>query len=351
MFCDAPGRTKLAEHHIPTNSTPPLRLPPYRLPHAHREFLKKELDETLKSGIIEPATGEWSSPIVLVKKKDGSLRLCVDFRKLNKMSQTDAYPMPRVDDQIDRVGKAKFISTLDLTRGYWQVPVADEDRPKTAFATPFGLFQFNVMPFGLQGAPATFQRLMDGVIQGLGDFSAAYLDDLIVFSETFEEHFHQLRKVLQRLREVGLTAKAKKCLFGADHCVYLGHLVGGGVVRPELTKLSAVEQFPAPTTKKQVRIFLGLTGYYRRFIPHYSSIATPLTDLTRKTAPTMVVWSKTCDFSFKKLKELMCTMPVLSSPDFEREFILQTDASERGIGAVSSQCDVDGQEHPVAPLQ
>ena len=196
------------------------------------------------------------------------------------------------------------------------------------------------MPFGLQGAPATFQRLMDGVIQGLGDFSAAYLDDLIVFSETFEEHLHQLRKVLQRLREAGLTAKAKKCLFGADHCVYLGHIVGGGVVCPELTKLSAVEQFPVPTTKRQVRIFLGLTGYYRRFIPHYSSIATPLTDLTRKTAPTMVVWSKTCVSSFKKLKELLCTMPVLSSPDFEREFILQTDASDRGIGAVLSQCDV-----------
>jgi len=157
------------------------------------------------------------------------------------------------------------------------VPVAVDDRPKTAFATPFGLFQFNVMPFGLQGAPATFQRLMDRVIQGLGDFSAAYLDDLIVFSETWAEHLQHVRTILQRLREAGLTAKARKCNFGADHCVYLGHVVGSGTVRPESTKLQAVHTFPRPQTKKQVRVFLGLTGYYRRFIPNYASVASPLT--------------------------------------------------------------------------
>ena len=156
----------------------------------------------LSSGIIEPSTSEWSAPIVLVKKKDGSLRLCVDYRRLNQVSVSDAYPTPRVDDLIDRVGGSSFISTLDLTRGYWQVPVADEDRLKTAFVTPFGLYQFNVMPFGLQGAPATFQRLMDHVIRGL-EFAAAYLDDLIVFSNSWSEHLAHVHAVLERLKEAG----------------------------------------------------------------------------------------------------------------------------------------------------
>ena len=302
----------------------------------------------LENGIIEPSCSEWSSPIVLVKKKDGSLRLCVDYRKLNQVSQMDAYPMPRVDELIDHVGRAKFILTLDLTRGYWQVPVATDDRPKTAFTTPFGLFQFNVMPFGLQGAPATFQRLMDQVIRGLGEFLAAYLDDLIVFSETWTEHLQHIRAILQRLREAGLTAKAKKCKFGTDHCVHLGHIVGGGTVYPESAKLQAVRDFPTPQTKKQVRVFLGLTGYYRRFIPDYASTAAPLTDLTRKSAPVRVVWSPNCDHAFQQLKDSLCTAPILRSPDFTRPFVLQTDASDRGVGAVLSQLDDEGQEHPVA---
>ena len=348
VFQNKPGLTSLAAHHVPTGSARPVRLPPYRLPYTYRQSVKEELDEMLENGIIEPSTSEWSAPIVLVRKKDKSLRLCVDYRRLNQVSQMDAYPMPRVDELIDRVGKARFISTLDLTRGYWQVPVAVDDRPKTAFATPFGLSQFNVMPFGLQGAPATFQRLMDRVIQGLGDFSAAYLDDLIVFSETWAEHLQHVRTILQRLREAGLTAKARKCHFGADHCVYLGHVVGGGTVHPESTKLQAVRTFPIPQTKKQVQVFLGLTGYYRRFIPNYASVASPLTDLTRKSAPVQVVWSLSCDRAFEDLKQSLCTSPILRSPDFTQPFILQTDASDRGVGAVLSQLDDEEQEHPIA---
>ena len=153
--------------------------------------MKKELAEMFESGIIEPSVSEWSAPIVLVKKRDHTLRLCVDYRRLNSLSKADVYPMPRIDELLDRRGKAKFISTLDLTRGYWQVPLSEEAKEKSAFATPFGLFQFNVMPFGLQGAPATFQRLMDRLIQGLNGYSTAYLDDLVVYSETWEEHLEQ----------------------------------------------------------------------------------------------------------------------------------------------------------------
>ena len=201
VFQAKPGRTTLVEHHIRTPEAKPRQLPPYRVPEAHKAEVKKEIEEMLADRIIEPSASEWSSPMVLVKKKDGSLRLCVDYRKLNQQSQGDAYPMPRIDDLIDLVGQSKFISTLDLTRGYWQVPVADESKPQTAFSTTFGLFQYNVMPFGLQGAPATFQRLMDGVVRGLTG-TAAYLDDLIVFSNTWTEHLGHLRGVLERLAKV-----------------------------------------------------------------------------------------------------------------------------------------------------
>uniref|UniRef100_A0A1X7SMY3 Reverse transcriptase domain-containing protein n=1 Tax=Amphimedon queenslandica TaxID=400682 RepID=A0A1X7SMY3_AMPQE len=247
----------------------------------------------------------------------------------------DAYPMPRIDDIIDRVG-------------YWQVPVAKEDQPKTSFATPFGLYQFTVMPFGLKGAPATFQRLMDCVIRGLESFVSAYLDDIIVFSESFEEHAKHLERVLLRLREAGLTAKPQKCILGTDHCSYLGHIIGGGKVQPELDKLHAVKEYPVPKTKKEVRGFLGLAGYYRRFIPNFSAIASPLSDLTKKMEPTAVKWTTSCDKAFNLLKDLLCQSPVLHSPDFSKEFILQTDASERGVGAVLSQLDNEGRDHPIA---
>lgn len=348
VFSNKPGCTSLAEHRIETGSAKPVRQHPYRLPHAYRDTVQEELRDMLEHGIIETSTSEWASPIVLVPKKDGSLRMCVDYRKLNSVSEADAYPMPRIDELIDRLGGAKFITTLDLTRGYWQVPVAQESRAKTAFTTPFGLYQFTVMPFGLHGAPATFQRIMDSLLNGAGSYSAAYLDDLVIYSGNWQEHLQHLREVLQRLREAGLTAKPAKCQFGTNSCVYLGHIVGGGEVRPEVAKSQAVADFPPPTTKKDVRAFLGLTGYYRRFVPDYATIALPLTDLTRKAAPNSVVWTAECDTAFTELKRRLTSAPVLKSPDFDREFILQTDASERGIGAVLSQRAVDGEEHPIA---
>ena len=285
VFSDKPGRTNMAEHSIITEQTIPVRRPPYRLPQAYKELVKTELDDMLENDIIETTSSEWASPIVMVKKKDGSLRMCVDYRRLNAVSHIDAYPMPRIDDLIDGLGNARFISTLDLTRGYWQLPVAEKDRHKTAFTTPYGQFQFKVLPFGLSGAPSSFQRLMDKLIKGCEGFTSAYLDDLVVFSNSWQEHLSQLRTVLNRIKEAGLTVKVGKCQFGTSKCVYLGHTVGNGSVEPELTKLQAVKTFPLPETKRQVRGFLGLTGYYRRFIPDYSSRAAPLTDLTRKSAP------------------------------------------------------------------
>jgi len=178
----------LIEHGIQTGEAQPIRLPPYRLPHAYRDIVQKELREMLAHRVIEPSTSDWAAPIVLVKKKDGSLRLCVDYRRLNSVSKADAYPMPRIDELIDQLGKAQYLSTLDLTKGYWQVPVSADAQQKTAFTTPFGLFEFKRMPFGLQGAPVTFQRMMDKLLDGLGDFARAYIDDLVVFSTSLEEH-------------------------------------------------------------------------------------------------------------------------------------------------------------------
>lgn len=209
---DKPGKTALLEHHIETGTANPVRLPPYRLPHAYREAVQKEIREMLEQGIIEKSSSEWAAPIALVKKKDGSLRMCVDYRRLNSVLREDAYPMLRIDDLIDRLGKARFITALDLTRGYWQMPVADKDQHKTAFTTPFGLFQFRVMPFGLNGAPASFQRLMDLVVDDLQEYAAAYLDDLIVYSDNWEDHLEYVKVILQRLRKAGLTVKPKKLM-------------------------------------------------------------------------------------------------------------------------------------------
>ena len=267
VLSSRPGRTEGVEHQIVTRAAKPVRLPPYRLSHAYRETVQKELKEMLAKGIMEPSTSQWAAPIILVPKKDGSLRLCVDCRRLNGITQSDAYPMPRVDELIDRLGGAKFITTLDLTRGYWQVLVAEADRHMTAFTTPFGLHQFSVMPFELQGTPATFQRMMDRLVDGCGAFTAAYLDDLVIHSNTWKEHLYHIKSIFMRLCAAGLTAKPSKCQFGMKDCGYLDHVVGSREVRPEVNKVDAVQSFAVPKTKWQVREFLDITGYYRKFIP------------------------------------------------------------------------------------
>lgn len=212
--------------------------------------------------------------------------------------------MPWVDELIDWLGNAAYITTLDLMRGYWQVPVEEQSRHLhlTTFMTPFSLYQFRMMPFGLSGAPATFQRLMDQVLRGLEAFVAAYLDDVVIYSVLWSEHLQHLRAVLQCLSQAGLTATPQKRQFGMKQCSYLGHVVGNGVVQPELPKLRAVETFPNPQTKKQVWSFLGLTGYYRKFIPKYAEVTSLLTDLMKKSARNHCIWTEACEVAFNTLK-------------------------------------------------
>ena len=262
-------------------------------------------------------------------------RFCNDFRKLNEISKYDAYPMPRIDELIERLGPARYISTLDLTKGYWQVPL-----------TPRGLYHYRVLPFGLHGAPATFQRLMDQVLKSHHQYAAAYLDDIVVHSPDWETHLRRLEAVLGALREAGLTANPTKCRLGLEEAEYLGHTVGRGRVRPQETKVQSIQTWPRPTTKRQVRTFLGLVGYYRQFVPQFASIAAPLHELTAKNQPNQVRWTAEMEAAFQQLKTTLCTGPVLATPDFTKQFVLQTDASEVGIGAVLSQVR-DNIEHPL----
>ncbi|XP_078244130.1 kelch-like protein 29 isoform X1 [Pogona vitticeps] len=350
VFSNKPGIVKGVMHRIHTGDAPPQAVSPYRVTGPYRDKVRKELDEMLRENIIVPSSSPWSSPIVLVDKPDGSIRFCVDYRKLNRVTTPDAYPMPRLDNLIETIGGCRFISSLDLVKGYWQLRIDPRDQEKTAFCSPFGLYEFRVLSFGLRNAPATFQRLMDQTLAGLSDFTVAYIDDIGIFSNTWEDHLIHLELVLQRLSAAGLTVKASKCQLGSPEIKYLGHMVGGGVIKPLEAKIEAVRDWPRPNTKKKVKSFLGLVGYYRKFIPRFSEIAAPLTDLTRKKADDRIPWTSDCEAAFQRLKEALINYPVLRAPDFDREFIIYTDASNSGVGAVLCQEDENGDQHPVSYL-
>ncbi len=319
---------------------------PYRIPEARRQAIEDEVQQMLKLGVIEPSCSPWSSPFVLVPKPDGTLRFCNDFCHLNEVSEFDGYPMPRVDELLERLGRARYISTLDLTKGYWQVPLSDSAKVKTAFSTPSGHWQYRTLPVGLHRAPATFQRLMDTVLWPHQQYAAGYLDDVVIHSERWEDHLDRLWRVFMELRRAGLAANPRKCHLALFEARYLGFRVGRGLIKPQERKVEAVRAAPRPSTKTQVRAFLGLAGYYRCFIPNFSSLAAPLTDLTRKGQPECVVWSPETEKAFQRIKSALTEEPVLRAPDFGCPFLLQTDASETGLGAVLSQVQ-EGEEHPI----
>ncbi|CAM4507914.1 unnamed protein product [Lepidochelys olivacea] len=292
-------------------------------------------------GIIHPSGSAWTSPVVLVPKPDGEIRFCVDCRKLNAVTRPDNYPMPHTDELLEKLGRAQFISTLDLTKGYWQVPLDESAKERSAFITHLGLYEFNVLPFGLRNAPATSQRLVDGLLAGLGEYAVPYLDNVAVFSDSWAEHLEHLQKVFERIREAGLTVKAKKCQIGLNRVTYLGHHMGQGTVNPLQAKVDAIQKRPVPKSKKQVQSFLGLAGYYRQFVPQYSQIAAPLTDLTKNKQPNAVQWTEECQKAFNQLKVTLVSDPVLRAPDFDKPFLVTTHASERGVGAVLMQEGLD----------
>ena len=299
----------------------------------------------LVADIIKPSKSPWSSPVVLVTKPDGTARFCLDYRKSNAVTKKDAYPIPRIDDTLDALGKAKFFTTLDLESGYWQIPMKDEDKEKTAFSTSQGHWEFQTMPFGVVNGPACFQRLMNYVLTGLHwTHCLVYLDDIIIFSRTFEEHMDRLKTVLSRLKKAGLTLKPRKCQWVQRSVKYLGHIISEDGIRPDSAKIKAVEDFPAPTSRTLVKKFLGMTSYYRRFVPNYASIVKPLTQLTKiRGQPKIFQWNEEAQRAFEHLKMSLLTEPVLRLPDFDRNFVVYTDASDYGLGAVLAQNFVDGE--------
>ena len=346
LFHDFPRKSGILLHDIElVPGTTPIRQQAYRVGPERKRKMKEEVEYLLRHGLARPSKSPWASPCILVPKEDGSSRFCTDYRKINNVTIKDSYPLPLIDDLIDSVGQAKFVTKIDLLKGYYQVGLTERAKLISAFITPFGLFQYEVMPFGLTNAPSTFQRLVNFIIQDL-DGVYCYLDDILVTGQTLEEHLSRLKSLFLRLEEAGLTINLKKSVFCKATVTYLGHIVGNGNVRPKTANIEAVLDYPVPTTRKSLQRFLGLASYYRRFCKNFSSVAAPLTSLT--SPKVKFVWDDECQASFEALKLFLCNNPVLKSPDFNRPFILHIDASDTGAGGVLLQDSPEGMLHPVS---
>lgn len=348
------GRTAAVKHQIPTGNAAPIRERYRPVPPTLYKEIRSLLQGMLEGGVIRESCSPWAAPIVLVQKKCGAWRFCVDYRKLNSVTHKDAFPLPRIEDSLTNLSAAEWYSTLDLASGYWQVEVDEPDREKTAFTTPFGLFEFERMPFGLTNGPATFQRLMQRCLGSqLTDSALVYLDDVILYSRDFNTHLQDLERVFQAMGQYGLKLRLDKCHLFRKQVKFLGHLVSGRGVAPDPDKLSAVQNWEPPTTVRQVRAFLGFVGYYRRFIKGFSKIAKPLNELlvgtgrSRSRSSPPVNWTQACESAFHQLKQQLLEAPVLAYANFESPFILYTDASNCGLGAVLAQ-QQDGIERVIA---
>ena len=316
--------------------------PLYRLSPAERDEVERQIKELTRLGYIRPSASPFGAPVLFVPKHDGTLRMCVDYRALNKLTIRNRYALPRIDQLLDQLGEAKVFSSLDLASGYHQVRIKESDVEKTAFRTPIGHYEYMVLPFGLTNAPATFQALMNNIFRKhLNKFVLVYLDDILVFSKTPEEHIGHLRTVLQILRDNRLYAKMKKCTFNAQEVKFLGHIVGVNGVRVDPAKVQAINDWPVPQNVHQVRSFVGLATYFRKFIQGFSSMVAPLHELTKKDVP--FKWTPQCQQAFESVKHTMTHAPVLAMPDFKKPFEVICDASVNGVGAVLMQ---DG--HPIA---
>ena len=330
-------------HTIPLEpgAVPPFR-PLYRLSPLEQAEAKRQIEEYLAKGWIEPSSSPYGAPILFVPKKNGQLRMCVDYRALNKVTVKNRFPLPRIEDLFDKLRHAKVFTSLDLAQGYHQIRITDADVPKTAFRTPYGHYQWRVLSFGLTNAPATFQRLMNDIFRAhLDKFVLVYLDDILIFSNSMEEHLQHLRTVLRLLRHNKLYAQPAKCQFMQDEVAYLGHIVGRGGLRVDPKKVAAVQEWTVPQDVGQLRSFLGLTNYFRKFLENYSTVVAPLTRMTGKNVQWK--WTKECQQAFVRVRNMLVHAPVLVLPDFNKPFTVVTDASDLGLGAVLLQ-----EDHPVA---
>lgn len=343
------GKTNVITHIIDTGDAKPVKQRFYAVSPKIENELFQEVNRMLALGVIEecPNTCSWNNPVTMVSKANGKKRFCLDARILNGFTVKDAYGLPIIDGLLSRLSDTHFISAIDLKDAFWQIPLDPNSRDKTAFTVPGRpLYRFTVMPFGLCNAPQTMCRLMDKVIpHHLQDRIFVYLDDLLVISATLEEHFALLEEVASRLRKANLTINVEKSRFALTYTRYLGYVVGGGRLQVDTEKVEAVKSFPIPKTTRHVRRFLGMSGWYSRFIPNYASIATPLTDLLGNKK---FQWTPKCQDAFNEIKDKLTTAPVLCHPDYNKTFFVQCDASKTGVGSVIFQKDDEGFDHPIA---
>ncbi|KAL5007068.1 hypothetical protein ScPMuIL_015874, partial [Solemya velum] len=353
------GKTDLVQHHIRLTDDVPFKQPFRRIPPAMFEEVRQHLNDMLESGAIRKSKSPYCSNVVLIRKKDGCLRLCIDMRQLNAKTVKDAYSLPRINDTLDTLIGAKYFSKLDLHSGFWQVEIAEEDKHKTAFSLgPLGFWECNRMAFGLTNAPSTFQRLMETCMGELNLRECLiFLDDILIFSDTFDEHLKRLQGVFERIEKHGLKLKPSKCEFFKTKVSYLGHVVSEIGIQTDPEKISALTTWPAPTNIKTLRSWLGFTGYYRRFIKDYAKIVKPLNDLLighptdkkakRKRKQVPWTWDLLQQQAFETIREKLISPPILAYADFKKPFILTTDASTDGLGSVLYQ-EQDGKERVIA---
>ena len=340
------GCTGLVEHEINTGDHAPIKQPPRRIGPVRRKEMEEAVEKLRRQGVIEKSFSPWSSNVVLVRKRDGTTRCCIDYRALNSVTLKDSYPLPRVDDTLDSLAGAQWFGTLDMTSGYHQVKLREQDKSKTAFSFGQGLWQFRYMPFGLCNAPATFERLMERVLDGLHWRTAlVFLDDVIVYGSSFEQELQRLSEVFCRFRAAQLKLSPKKCHLFQKEVRFLGHLVSDEGVSTDPAKISAVRDWPVPTCEGELRSFIGLCSYYRRFVKSFATIAAPLHNLLGKNVK--FEWSSACQQAFQQLKDALTSSPILQYPDPSKPFILDCDASNSGVGSVLSQ-KKDDQEFVVA---
>ncbi|GBN95052.1 Retrovirus-related Pol polyprotein from transposon 17.6 [Araneus ventricosus] len=348
IFSNIPGKTNLVEHDIELICDKPIKHKPYRMTNRQNDLLKAEIGKMLKYNIIEPGASEFTSPMILVETPGREPRPCIDYRKLNEITRTQFYPIPNIEQRVETVAKARYITLIDLTKGYWQIPLSKRAQGIAAFATSWGVYRPLRMPFGLKNAPFYFSKMMNEILEGCDEYAIPYLDDIAIFSQTWDEHLKHLQDVLERIKRAKLTIKPPKCKFAQDQVQYLGHIVGHGKRSPAELKVKAVQNFPIPTTKTEIRAFLGLAGYYRQYIPMFSVITAPLTDLLKgRNKKGKIEWNEECTKAIELLKDKLTSKPILHAPDFTKPFILQTDASDLGYGVVLAQKDNEGREHPI----
>jgi len=348
MVFDAPslGHTSVVEHEINVTEDKPKAQKPFPVGEEKHKIIDKIIEEMLQQGLIEESNSAYSSPVLLRPKPNGDHRLVNDFRYVNQLTIPDGFPMRKIMDVFRLLSESTHLSTIDCDKGYWQVKLRKSDRKFTAFQTRRGLFQYTVMPQGLRNSPATFQRLMNKVLKGMDAFVFVYQDDILVFSKSFDEHLLHLQQVFERLRQANLTVSPSKCSFGCDKVKFLGHIISTSGIGRNPEKVAAIKNIKPPKSRKQLRSFLGAVGWFRHFLPHMADIAHPLYELL--SGKTKFKWNPAAQQAMDKLKKLVSEDLILHHPNFNKEFILKTDAAENGVGAVLIQKDEENNERPIA---